>query len=207
MITGAFNAVQDCLIRDAEPSVRLRCYSMQPWFDEYPFTMLKKEQYTEQSPVFHPEGSVWEHTVRVVDEAAKRKTYSSDITVFMWAALLHDIGKPETTRIRKGKITAYDHDSTGAELSRRFLAEFTVDNVFIERVALLVKYHMQALYVKKSLPFADIRGMVENGIVEDVALLSFCDRLGRANADSPREREAVRALLKACGMDPDLAWL
>ncbi len=38
----------------------------------------------------------------------------------MWGALLHDLGKAPTTKIRKGKITSYDHDKVGAELVRNF---------------------------------------------------------------------------------------
>ncbi len=39
----------------------------------------------------------------------------------MWAALLHDIGKAETTKNENGKITAYNHDKTGALQAEDFL--------------------------------------------------------------------------------------
>jgi putative nucleotidyltransferase with HDIG domain len=55
----------------------------------------------------------------VVDEAAKRKAYSTDQRVFMWAALLHDIGKPASTRLRKGRITAYNHDKNRGQAVER----------------------------------------------------------------------------------------
>jgi putative nucleotidyltransferase with HDIG domain len=83
----------------------------------------------------------------VVDQAAGLKQYSTDSRVFMWAALLHDIGKPLVTKRHRGKITAYNHDREGAELTRRFLRPLTEEEDFIERVAWLVRYHMQILYV------------------------------------------------------------
>ena len=95
--------------------------------------MLYQLKRTDQSPLHHPEGNVWNHTLLVLDEAAKVRRISRDPKVFMWAALLHDIGKPETTRIRKGKITAYDHDKAGAELSKEFLRQFSDDAEFYQR--------------------------------------------------------------------------
>ena len=121
--------------------------------------MLASLKVTEQSSVHHPEGDAWIHTIMVVDEAAKCKDKSTDPHAFMWAAMLHDIGKPKTTRNRKGKITAYDHDRVGAELAREFLIVFISDRQFIERVVALVRWHMQILYVVNDLPFKEVQKM------------------------------------------------
>jgi len=161
--------------------------------------MLKKLETTPQSPVHHPEGNVWNHTLLVVDEAAGRKSESGDPRVFMWAALLHDIGKPATTRVRKGRITAYEHDRVGAELTREFLAALTDDMVFTDKVVSLVKYHMQALYVTNDLPFQDIAGMIKNTDIREVALLCLCDRLGRTGASRREEERQIRLFLDRVG--------
>jgi len=145
--------------------------------------------------------NVWNHTMLVIDEAAKVKSKSSDSRAFMWAALLHDIGKPDTTRIRKGKITSYEHDKLGAKMSKEFLEQFksnvenNVDDKFIEKVASLVRWHMQILFVVKSLPFADINRMKEQAPVCDIALLGLCDRLGRTGANR-EEEENIRIFLE-----------
>ncbi len=101
-----FTELENCLLCDGRPSACLRAFAEQPWFREFPFSLLLAEAETKQSPRHHPEGDVWTHTLLVVDEAAKRKRESTDSRVFMWAALLHDIGKPATTKIRGGKLTA-----------------------------------------------------------------------------------------------------
>ena len=160
--------------------------------------MLQKLKSTEQSSVHHPEGNVWNHTLLVVDQAAKRKNESKDAAIFMWAALLHDIGKPSATKIRKGKITAYDHDTVGAKLSRDFLSEFTEESDFIEKVASLVKYHMQILYVVNALPFQDIKGMKQRTDIYEVALLGLCDRLGRTGARQGIEEKQVQLFIERC---------
>lgn len=193
-----FTQIEEHLLGDEMPSAALRTMAKSPEFDSYPFSLLKKLEATQQSPAHHPEGNVWNHTLLVVDEAAKRKHDSSDPRAFMWAALLHDIGKPDTTKTHKGRITAYDHDKVGAYLTRDFLSVVFDDRSFIEKVAHLVKYHMQLLYVVNDLPFKDISGMKRQSDVDEVALLCLCDRLGRGGANRESEEEQVKMFVKMC---------
>ncbi len=202
-----FKAIDDCLISAISPSERLSGLSKLPGFSAYPFSLLADLEQTGQSPIHHPEGNVWIHTLLVVDEAAARRQYSADPRAFMWAALLHDIGKPRATKVRGGRITAYGHDSIGAGLARNFLGALTAEKPFIERVAGLVKYHMQILYVVRGLSFQDIPGMRKNSDIGDVALLGYCDRLGRKGTDKNAERNSVLTFLRRCGGDTDLPWL
>lgn len=132
----------------------------------------------------------------VLDNAAKLRDESRDPLKFMWAALLHDIGKPDTTRLRRGRITSYDHDKAGAALTVKFLQELTDDGEFIESVAALVRWHMQILFVINNLPFADINAMKRHTDVREVALLGMCDRLGRLNADYGKKKANMELFLK-----------
>lgn len=198
MIQTLFGDVERCLMEAARPSEGLQAFLEQGRFKKEPFALLALQQHTEQSPRHHPEGNVWNHTLLVVDEAARRKTESTDARAFMWAALLHDAGKPAATRVRKGKITAYDHDKIGAELAGEFLTACKQDEAFIRRVTGLVRYHMQVLYVLNDLPFQDIEGMKQAVHIRDVALLGLCDRLGRTGSDREREEERMRLFLEKC---------
>ena len=195
-----FSLLEEHLLEDETPSAALGPLLRSPGFDAYPLSMLKKLEETPQSPVHHPEGNVLNHTLRVVDEAAGRKGSSADPRAFMWAALLHDIGKPPTTRTRKGRITAYDHDRAGAEMTREFLSALTEDRRFIEKVTQLVRYHMHILYVVSDLPFKDVEGMRRDSDVREVALLGLCDRLGRKGASRQTEEEQVRRFLSLVGV-------
>ena len=123
----------------------------------------------------------------VVDAAATVRLQSKNPKVFMWAALLHDTGKPDTTRKRKGKITSYDHDKIGAEKTKIFLGNFSEDVNFIDEVTALVRWHMQILFVINNLPFADIEGMKREVAISEIALLGLCDRLGRTGVDRKKE--------------------
>jgi putative nucleotidyltransferase with HDIG domain len=183
---------------DDKPSFYFNGLSNTPIFRSYPFNMLVDLKNTHQSKKHHPEGNVWNHTMLVLDEAAKVKEQSTDIRAFMWAALLHDIGKPGTTKVRKGRITAYGHDILGAELSGRFLREFTDDEAFVSKVVSFVRWHMQILYVVNDLPFADIKAMKAQSDIRDIALLGLCDRLGRAGRNRIEEESNIAKFMEKC---------
>ncbi len=191
-----FKEINKHLLEDEKPSVFLNAVYNNSLFSEYPFEMLFCLKNVEQSPIHHPEGNVWNHTLLVVDEAAKQKSKSKNQAAFMWAALLHDIGKASTTQVRKGRITAYDHDKAGQGLSRAFLSVFTQDDKFINEVSQLVRYHMQILFVVNDMPFADIAGMEKNTDINEIALLGLCDRLGRKDFNRKNEEENIAQFLK-----------
>lgn len=167
----------------------------------YPFTLLWDLVHVEQSPVHHSEGNVWIHTMLVLDNAASNRYSSKEPRVFMWSALLHDLGKATTTKIRKGKITSYDHDIQGEKLAQKFLESFTADSIFINKVCKMVRWHMQTLFVVKELPFANIKVMLSQVNLEEIALLSLCDRLGRGDMTDQKikeEKENIRVFIQKC---------
>ena len=179
------------LLEDEKPSIYLSSLLHEPWFSMYPFKMLYDLKGTKQSPEHHPEGDAWNHMLLVVDHAAKIKGLSKNPLVFMWAALLHDIGKPSTTRVKKGKITSYNHDKVGEKLAIEFLEYCVDDREFIEEVTNLVRYHMHILFVVRDLPYADKKGLLRKTDVREVAMLGYCDRMGRTNQDERKVREDI----------------
>jgi tRNA nucleotidyltransferase (CCA-adding enzyme) len=197
-----FNEIEKALLEDDKPSVYLNELEKKGILSlSYPFKMLTDLIKIEQSPVHHPEGNVWIHTLMVVDEAAKKKDLSEHKRAFMWAALLHDIGKAPTTKLRKGKLTSYDHDKVGQKMAVDFLKEFTEDKDLIKRVSVLVRWHMQILFVVKDLPFVDIEAMASNASIDEIALLSLCDRMGRGEMTKEKvteEQRNIEIFLKKC---------
>ncbi|NMM64702.1 HDIG domain-containing protein [Clostridium sp. P21] len=198
----AFKEFDKHLLEDEKPSEYFSSIVETELFKNvYPLTLLSDLIQTPQSPLHHSEGSVWNHTMLVIDEASKRKDKSEDTRVFMWAALLHDLGKAPTTKRRKGKITSYDHDIVGEKLSIDFLQEFGCSEDFIKKVSYLVRWHMQTLFVVKNMPFANIKDMVAEGNFKEVALLSLCDRLGRGGMTAQKikeEKNNVRNFSEKC---------
>jgi tRNA nucleotidyltransferase (CCA-adding enzyme) len=201
-LISRFTELDHHLLQDGKPSEYLTAIVREQWFQSvHPFAMLADLVETPQSLQHHPEGSVWNHTLLVLDNAAARKQYSRDPRVFVWAALLHDIGKAPTTKVRKGKITSYDHDDVGAKMVVDFMKPFMDDMEFITKVSRLVRWHMQILFVVKGLPFAHIRQMASEVPIEEVALFGLCDRLGRGELTDRKvaeEKESVGLFVKKC---------
>lgn len=190
-----FAAIDNHLLQDQYPSIYLNEVFYLAEFKEYPFNMLLDLKKTEQNPAHHPEGNVWNHTMLVLDEAAKRRVESNNSKVFMWAALLHDIGKPAATTLRNGKLTAYDHDKIGEKLSKKFLLAVDAPETFIEQVSSLVRFHMHILFVVKNMPYGDIKELKNHANLKEVALLGLCDRLGRTGANLEKEKENIKLFL------------
>lgn len=190
------------LMQDEKPSVYFNeLFKTDVLNEVYPFTLLKALINVNQSAKHHPEGTVWNHTMLVVNEAAHRKQQSENPRVLMWAALLHDLGKATTTVIRKDKITSYDHDIAGEILATNFLNVFIENVDFITKVAKMVRWHMQILYVTKGLPYAKVTQMKNDVSIDEIALLSLCDRLGRGKMSNERIDEAfasVKTFTKIC---------
>ena len=94
----------------------------------------------EQSPEFHPEGSVFNHLIRILEHLPLEASPS-----LIWAALLHDIGKPATASRdpHTGQIHFYGHENVGAQIARRLLERLRFPRKLIEEIAVCVQSHMQ----------------------------------------------------------------
>ena len=187
-----FLEIEKHLLNDEKPSIYLNEQVENGDFDEYPLSMIKDLLTVEQNPIYHPEGNVFIHAMMVVDEGATVRERSKDKKAFMWALLLHDLGKKPTTKLRKGKLTSYNHDTVGAKMAREFLEYFNQDEVFINKVISLVRWHMQILFVTKNSRFQNIKQMLEDVDVDEMILVSRCDRLGRGNLNKLKRKETLK---------------
>ncbi len=106
---------------------------------------------TPQPKKWHPEGSVWNHSLLAVTRAtviAKREKLSDDARILLLlAALCHDFGKPFVTTRHKGEIHAYGHATAGVAPTKQFLAAIGVPQKFITPTTRLVQYHMEPRFL------------------------------------------------------------
>jgi poly(A) polymerase len=100
----------------------------------------------EQSPDFHPEGTVFEH-IRLMLEQLPPGAHPS----LPWAVILHDIAKPATAELdpATGKIHFYGHEKVGAALAERILTRLRFPKKQIEEIVACVRQHMQFKDVKQ----------------------------------------------------------
>lgn len=81
---------------------------------------------------------VWGHTLAVL-----RNVGPGDLTLSL-AALLHDVGKPQTRFVdERGDTRFFGHEAVGAELARQMLRRLKFSNEQIDPVVRLVRSHMR----------------------------------------------------------------
>lgn len=94
----------------------------------------------EQSPDYHPEGSVFNHIGLMLDHLPDPLPSES----LPWAALLHDIAKPQTaSRGDDGLIHFYGHEKVGADVAGQTLERLRFPRRQIEEITAAVRHHMQ----------------------------------------------------------------
>jgi poly(A) polymerase len=100
----------------------------------------------EQSPDFHPEGSVFNHICLML----KKLTPDSN-ELLPWTVLLHDIAKPVTAEkdLQTGAIHFYGHEKVGAEMARAILNRLRFPKKQIDEIVTCVLHHMQFKDVKQ----------------------------------------------------------
>jgi poly(A) polymerase len=94
----------------------------------------------EQSPDFHPEGSVFNHLVLMLQHLPAGTDPS-----LAWAVLLHDIAKPITASRDEagGSIHFYGHERIGAEMAEQILQRLRFPKKQIDEIVQAVRCHMQ----------------------------------------------------------------
>jgi tRNA nucleotidyltransferase (CCA-adding enzyme) len=171
-----FEEIMKLLMKSDRPSIGFE-YMRELGIIKKHFPVLDKMIGCEQQPDHHPEGSVWEHTMLTVDQAASLRARSKYPEALMLAALLHDAGKPDCREIRKGKITFYGHDDAGEAAATSFLKTITSDKRLIEGVGTLVKYHMYPLFLYNSQAKAGaVRRLANKCDIQELLLLHEADR-------------------------------
>lgn len=94
----------------------------------------------EQSPDFHPEGTVYNHVRMMLEQLPADAS-----PTLPWAALLHDVAKPVTASLdaQTGSIHFYGHEKIGAEMAGAILQRLKFPRKQTEEIAASVLYHMQ----------------------------------------------------------------
>jgi poly(A) polymerase len=86
---------------------------------------------------------VYTHSLVVLEQAIDRETDGPDL-VLRLAALLHDIGKPDTRRKEPdGRVSFHHHEVVGAKMVRRRLRELRYPKAVVDDVAQLVYLHLR----------------------------------------------------------------
>ena len=103
----------------------------------------------DQHSVYHAY-DVYEHTARVLTVAGELSRFRIDwgdplappSPSLMWAALLHDVGKPSCfTQDESGRGHFYGHPESGERIARDILGRLAVPGEVARDACLLIRYH------------------------------------------------------------------
>jgi len=124
----------------------------------------------EQPPEWHPEGDVFVHTRLLLTHLPEEASLE-----LVWAALLHDIAKPETRTVDEtGRVRFNGHDHRGAEMAREILERLRYSNRVIDAVAEMVARHMHFINVPK-MRKATLRRFMARPTFSDEMHLHYAD--------------------------------
>ncbi len=133
----------------------------------------------------HQHKDVFAHTMRVLSGV-------SAVPELRWAALLHDIAKPETKSIRRGRVNFHGHEALGARKARDILKQLKFDGRLVERVSHIVRLHMRANSYRPDWTDGAVRRFIREAGDELENLIAF----SRADITSYRPRRVERGLAR-----------
>lgn len=131
---------------------------------------------------------VYAHSLTVLRQAIDQETDGPDL-ILRWAAVLHDIGKPDTFDNTDGKVSFHHHEVVGAKLVRRRLRALKYPKATIESIAQLVFLHMR-FYGFSDQEWTD--SAVRRYVTDAGDLLPRLHKLVRADVTTRNQRKARR---------------
>ena len=105
----------------------------------------------EQPPQFHPEGDVWQHTIKMLELLPKDGETDKNLCLG-WGTLLHDVGKAVTRSEDEKGVHFYGHVKKGEEIADDIMQRLKFSNVQRETVLNLIRQHMVFMNVQKMRP-------------------------------------------------------
>lgn len=118
----------------------------------------------------HRHKDVLAHTIAVTQKA-------SPTLRLRLAALLHDIGKPETRRFVRGGVTFHHHEVVGARMARERMRALRYPKELVDDVSQLVFLHLRPHTLKMGWTDSAVRRYVRDAgtVLEDLNELVRCD--------------------------------
>ena len=167
---------------------------------------------TPQSPDYHPEGDVFQHTMLLLEHL------EAPTETLAYGCLLHDVAKPLCVRQEAQRITFYGHTERGAEMSEAILKRLKRSRAVGQRVGYLVHSHLRHVQAPQMRLSTLKRFLREDGIGEllelaridalsssgDLQYYQFCkERLAELDNEEIRPMPLLRGGdLIAIGLTP-----
>ncbi len=124
-----------------------------------------------QGKPVQPDGDLWDHIKLVLDLLPADPSFP-----LAFAALLHDVGKPETRALHHGRTTFHNHEQVGRAIADRTCRDLKLANADRERTTWLVEYH-QYLGEAMKLREAKLKKILAEPGIDELLALHRADAL------------------------------
>ena len=149
-----------------------------------------------QQKIFHPEGDAYEHTLKILDDAAK---INSNL-LMRFATLMHDIGKGETPP--EMLPHHYKHEKRGLEVLKNMNRRMILPKEWKKSAEFVIREHMRAARLEKPGKIVELL-LKLNGL--KLGVKNFCDIIRLDNHGLPpyleNAQKIIDELLKIGGKD------
>ncbi len=136
----------------------------------------------------HRHKDVYLHTLAVMENAMELEGDDPDF-VLRFAAVMHDIGKPDTKEVHDdGAVTFHHHDVVGARMTRHRMRELRFDKQTVKDVSELVRMHLRFHTYEQGWTDAAVRRYVRDA----GHLYGRLNALTRADVTTGNARKAAR---------------
>ena len=149
-----------------------------------------------QDPVYHPEGDALRHSILTLD------SLDADAELdLVWAAMLHDTGKAETTfRDETGRMRSHGHAEAGSRIVAEIASRLRWSSSRRAHVHWLVANHMRLLDCMKMRPYR-LRRLLTHRWGRDLVALLRAERESSGRADTSPEVAFCEARLSEYAID------
>lgn len=137
-----------------------------------------------------PTGDLWGHVLRVLELLGPAPSFPLAL-----AALLHDVGKPQTVGRTPDRYTFYGHEHVGARIAAEVCERLRLSNAERERTVWLVERH-QYLADARTLRSSKLYPILSHPGIGELLALHRAD--ARASAKSLEHVEYCEFLLREC---------
>jgi poly(A) polymerase len=118
-----------------------------------------------QGKPLQPEGDLWDHVMLVLKLLPANPSFT-----LAFAALLHDIGKPQTRALLYGRYRFPNHEQVGAQIADAICRDLKLSNAERDRIQWLVTFHHYLCEAKKLRDSKLKRILAEPGVDELLSL-------------------------------------
>ena len=178
-ITGAFSGIVSDTGEDGRVGSVGRREALEALAEKLSMDVLSMKG-EEQSPVWHAEGDVWEHSMRVVESLLDSggEGRLRELCLDVLAGLLHDVAKPAVGVVEDGVRRHPGHAKVGARMSREILWRAGLCWEAKERICRRILWHLHPFFLFEKDAVERERILLAAGAGEGVGGLA---RLARAD--------------------------